>query len=151
MVEVTPQKKVKRKIPEYLIKETLDGQPIYYNNYRSVMNGHKNLSDIMGASSLQALIILYIQRLLNKNLDENLYLPITGEAGLHLGHKNNLLGDLVLYHIEQISKFTKYYFDVPPLLQVEVDVEIDTKNISQNEYVTNKTQRLLDFGVKRVV
>ena len=142
-------KRRERRVPASLIKEVLDGQPIYYKGYRSVMYGHKNLDEIMGASSLQVLIILYIQRLLNKNLDENMYLPMTGEAGLHLSHRNNLSGDIMLYHIGQIEKFTKRYFDVPPLLQVEVDVEIDTENISQNLYVTRKTQRLLEFGVKK--
>ncbi len=144
-------KRRERRVPESLIKEVLDGQPIFYKGYRSVMYGHKNLEEIMGASSLQGLIILYIQRLLNKYLDENMYLPMTGEIGLHLGNRNNLSGDIMLYHIGQIEKFTKRYFDVPPLLQVEVDVEIDTENISQNLYVTRKTQRLLEFGVKKVV
>ena len=147
---VTPKKR-ERRVPASLIKEVLDGQPIYYKGYRSVMYGHKNLEEIMGASSLQGLVILYIQRLLNKNLDEMMYLPMTGEIGLHLSNRNNLSGDIMLYHIGQIEKFTKRYFDVPPLLQVEVDVEIDTESISQNLYVTRKTQRLLEFGVKKVI
>jgi hypothetical protein len=90
----------------------------------------------MGASSLQSLIINFIQKILIKNLDEMIYLPMTGEIGLHLSNRNNLSGDIMLYHIGQIEKFTKRYFDVPPLLQVE----IDTENISQNLYVTRKTQ-----------
>lgn len=90
----------------------------------------------MGASSLQSLIINFIQKILIKNLDEMIYLPMTGEIGLHLSNRNNLSGDFMLYHIGQIEKFTKRYFDVPPLLQVE----IDTENISQNLYVTRKTQ-----------
>lgn len=148
---IVAPKKRERRVPASLIKEILDGQPIYYKGYRSVMYGHKNLEEIMGASSLQGLVILYIQRLLNKNLDEIMYLPMTGEIGLHLSNRNNLSGDIMLYHIGQIEKFTKRYFDVPPLLQVEVDVEIDTENISQNLYVTRKTQRLLEFGVKKVI
>ena len=148
---IAAPKKRERRVPASLIKEVLDGQPIYYKGYRSVMYGHKNLEEIMGASSLQGLVILYIQRLLNKNLDEIMYLPMTGEIGLHLSNRNNLSGDIMLYHIGQIEKFTKRYFDVPPLLQVEVDVEIDTENISQNLYVTRKTQRLLEFGVKKVI
>lgn len=148
---IVAPKKRERRVSASLIKEVLDGQPIYYKGYRSVMYGHKNLEEIMGASSLQGLVILYIQRLLNKNLDEIMYLPMTGEIGLHLSNRNNLSGDIMLYHIGQIEKFTKRYFDIPPLLQVEVDVEIDTENISQNLYVTRKTQRLLEFGVKKVI
>jgi len=148
---ISAPKKRERRVPASLIKEVLDGQPIYYKGYRSVMYGHKNLEEIMGASSLQSLIINYIQKILIKNLDDFNYLILTGEPGLHLSHRNNFSGDIVLYHIGQIEKFTKRYFDVPPLLQVEVDVEIDTENISQNLYVTRKTQRLLEFGVKKVI
>lgn len=144
-------KRRERKVPEYRIKEVLDGQPIYYKGYLSVMYGHKNFEEIIGASSLQALIINFIQKVLIKNLDDSTYLVLASKAGLHIGHRNNLSGDIMLYHIGQIEKFTKRYFDVPPLLQVEVDVEIDTENISQNLYVTRKTQRLLEFGVKKVV
>ncbi len=148
---IAAPKKRERRVPASLIKEVLDGQPIYYKGYRSVMYGHKNLEEIMGASSLQSLIINFIQKILIKNLDDFNYLILTGEPGLHLSHRNNFSGDIVLYHIGQIEKFTKRYFDVPPLLQVEVDVEIDTENISQNLYVTRKTQRLLEFGVKKVI
>lgn len=148
---IVAPKKRERRVPASLIKEVLDGQPIYYKGYRSVMYGHKNLEEIMGASSLQSLIINFIQKILIKNLDDFNYLILTGEPGLHLSHRNNFSGDIVLYHIGQIEKFTKRYFDVPPLLQVEVDVEIDTENISQNLYVTRKTQRLLEFGVKKVI
>lgn len=148
---ISAPKKRERRVPASLIKEVLDGQPIYYKGYRSVMYGHKNLEEIMGASSLQSLIINFIQKILIKNLDDFNYLILTGEPGLHLSHRNNFSGDIVLYHLGQIEKFTKRYFDVPPLLQVEVDVEIDTENISQNLYVTRKTQRLLEFGVKKVI
>jgi hypothetical protein len=148
---ISAPKKRERRVPASLIKEVLDGQPIYYKGYRSVMYGHKNLEEIMGASSLQSLIINFIQKILIKNLDDFNYLILTGEPGLHLSHRNNFSGDIVLYHIGQIEKFTKRYFDVPPLLQVEVDVEIDTENISQNLYDTRKTQRLLEFGVKKVI
>lgn len=148
---IVAPKKRERRVPASLIKEVLDGQPIYYKGYRSVMYGHKNLEEIMGASSLQSLIINFIQKILIKNLDDFNYLILTGEPGLHLSHRNNFSGDIVLYHIGQIEKFTKRYFDVPPLLQVEVDVEIDTENISQNLYITRKTQRLLEFGVTKVI
>jgi len=81
---IVAPKKRERRVPASLIKEVLDGQPIYYKGYRSVMYGHKNLEEIKGASSLQSLIINFIQKILIKNLDEMMYLPMTGEIGLHL-------------------------------------------------------------------
>ncbi len=144
-------KKRERKIPEYLVKEVLDGIPIYYKGYKSVLNGNKTLEEIMGSSGLQGLIILFIQKLLIKNLDENLYLPLTGEVGLHLSHKNNLSGDIMVYKAGQIPVFTKKYLEVAPILQIEVDTNIDNSIITDNQYITQKTKRLLEFGVKKLI
>ena len=55
---IVAPKKRERRVSASLIKEVLDGQPIYYKGYRSVMYGHKNLEEIMGASSLEGLVIL---------------------------------------------------------------------------------------------
>jgi Uma2 family endonuclease len=140
-----------RKVPEYLIKEVLDGIPVYYKGYRSVMFGHKKIEDIMGASSLQILIINYIQRVLLRFLNEDTYFVFAGESGLHLEHRNNLSGDLIVYKAEQLGKFDRHYFQIPPLLQIEVDVEIDNTNFTDNEYLTKKTRKLLDFGVQKVI
>ncbi|RYU96879.1 Uma2 family endonuclease [Emticicia agri] len=147
---LTPKKR-ERKIPEYLVKEVLNGTPIYYKGYKSVLNGNKTLEEIMGSSGLQGLIILFIQKLLIKNLDEKLYLPLTGEVGLHLSHKNNLSGDIMVYKTGQIPVFTKKYLEVAPMLQVEVDTNIDNSNITDNQYVTQKTKRLLEFGVEKLI
>ncbi|MFN8348228.1 MAG: Uma2 family endonuclease [Spirosomataceae bacterium] len=151
MTNLIQSPKRPRKVPEYLIKEILDGKPVYYKGYRTVMFGDKKLEDIMGASSLQALIISYIQRILWKFLSEDDYFVFSGEPGLHLEHRNNLSGDLIVYKAEQLTKFDKHYFQSAPLLQIEVDVEIDNTNFTDNEYLTKKTQKLLDFGVQRVI
>jgi hypothetical protein len=139
------------KIPEYLIKETLNGKPIYYKDYKSVLFGQKNAEEIMGASSLQVLITNFINKLLLIGLDDARYFVFTGEVGLHLGIKNNLAGDILVYSVEQIPVFTKKYFDIPPILQIEIDVEIDNANFTDNQYVTQKTKRLLEFGVQKII
>ncbi|MEI7583611.1 Uma2 family endonuclease [Runella sp.] len=151
MTTIIQNPKRPRKAPEYLIKEVLDGKPVYYKGYRTVMFGGKKVEDIMGVSSLQILIINYIQRILLKFLEEDLYFVFSGEPGLHLEHHTNLSGDLIVYKAEQLTKFDKHYFQSPPLLQIEVDVEIDNTNFTDNEYLTKKTQKLLDFGVQRVI
>ena len=45
-----------RKVPDYLIWEVLDGQPLYRRGYKDVMRKTKTLEDIMGTSSYQSLI-----------------------------------------------------------------------------------------------
>ena len=151
VTSLTKPKRRERKVPEYLIKEVLDDKPVYYKGYRSVMFGQKKLEDIMGSSSLQAFLIYYINSLLIKGLDETVHFVFTGEPGIHIEHRNNFSGDLLVYEASQIHKINKHYFDTPPLLQVEVDVEIDNSNFSNNEYLTAKTRNLLAFGVKKVI
>lgn len=40
-------------IPDYLVYEVLDGQPLYYKGYQEVLAGRQKLEDIMGSSVLQ--------------------------------------------------------------------------------------------------
>ena len=149
----TPVQRPKRlrKVPKFLIKEVLDGKEVYYKNYRKVLFGQHTFENIMGSSSLQTLVINYIQRILLKFLDENSFFVFSGEVGLHLDHSNNLSADLLVYKTEQITKFDKYYFNIPPIVQIEVDIQIDNTHFTDNEYLTRKTQKLLDFGVERVL
>ena len=51
------QRKLARKVPEYLIKEVLDGIPIYYKGYKAVLRKEKTLESIMGASGLHVIIV----------------------------------------------------------------------------------------------
>ncbi|MEZ4906011.1 MAG: Uma2 family endonuclease, partial [Spirosomataceae bacterium] len=80
----TPKTKKAPKVPQYLIKEVLDGLPVYYKGYKSVLRKEKTLEEIMGASGLQLFIIRYLFRLLDRSLDENLFYVFTGEGGLHI-------------------------------------------------------------------
>ncbi|MFD2570627.1 hypothetical protein ACFSUS_08285 [Spirosoma soli] len=45
------------------------------------------------------------------------------------------------------------YFNVPPIIAIEVDVNIEPEEFEGKEsgYVHEKTERLLDFGVERVI
>ena len=79
-----------KKIPSFLIKEKMDGVPIYYRGYKDILTGEKTLNDIMGTSTLQFIIVSYLHRILILGLNEDLYWIATGEAGNHLNKKNNL-------------------------------------------------------------
>ena len=51
---------IAKKIPTVLIKEILDGLPIYYKGYKEVLSAEKTLDDIMGTSTLQFLLVSYL-------------------------------------------------------------------------------------------
>ena len=95
IIKKTPSKRTP-KVPDYLIWEVLDGQPLYRRGYKDVLRKLKTLEEIMGTSSYQALITSYLNRLLTLNLDENLYDILTGAPGLHL-EKNGSFSILQSY------------------------------------------------------
>jgi hypothetical protein len=147
------QRKLARKVPEYLVKEVLDGIPIYYKGYKAVLRKEKTLEDIMGASGLQSFILRYFSYLLIRQLDEEQYFVFTGETGLHLDLKNNFSGDVMVYEHNKLpmSKIDTHYLDIPPKIDIEIDVNIDTTDFTEQTYIYRKTDRLLSWGVEKVI
>jgi hypothetical protein len=141
------------KVPSYLIKEILDEIPVYYKGYKAVVRKEKTLEDIMGASGLQIFIVRYLFRLLDRNLDENLFYVFTGEGGLHLDKGNNLSGGVLIFEKSTLTPdlIDTHYLNIPPLIDIEVDVEIDNSTFSDFEYIQKKTKKLLDFGTQKVI
>lgn len=147
------KKKPVRKIPEALVYEIMDGQPYYRKGYKSVINRTKKIEDIMGSSTLQSVIIFYLQRILFDHYTEEEYWILTNEAGLHISRGNNLAGDIFVYETQTLlpGKIGKRYADVPPLLAIEIDIKIDLEKESDLRYVNRKIRKLLDFGVEKVI
>jgi hypothetical protein len=147
------QRKIARKVPEYLIKEILNGIPIHYKGYKAVLRKERTLEDIMGASGLQVLIVSYIYKLLVRQLSDDVYHVFAGEAGLHLELKDNLSGDIVLYECNKfpVSNIDTHYLNIPPKIDIEVDVNIDTTDFTEQTYINQKTDRLLSWGVEKVI
>ncbi|TAE33966.1 MAG: Uma2 family endonuclease [Cytophagales bacterium] len=146
-------RKPRLKVPDYLVYELIDGKPIYYKGYREVMSGEKTFSEIMGSSLLQSLIVGYVQRVLFKELSEDEYTVLASETGIHLDRRNNLAGDVLIFDnatlpIETINTF---YAQVPPKVVIEVDITADPTDITPTNYIFQKTQKLLSFGVEKVI
>ncbi|MGB0863389.1 MAG: Uma2 family endonuclease [Saprospiraceae bacterium] len=139
-------------IPQELIREVIYEKPYYYKDYRKVLNNEKTLEEIMGSSSLQSGIIsallIHFGFLLKKE-----YRVLGSEAGLHLNTNDNLSLDLAFYKKADLSpqKFDNHYLVDVPVSVIEVDVSIDLLSPQDQDYVFQKTQRLLDFGVEQVV
>ena len=53
-------KRKSRKIPTNLIREVLRGKLLYYKGYKEVLNGTKQIEEIMGCSSLQSFLVGFI-------------------------------------------------------------------------------------------
>jgi Uma2 family endonuclease len=147
------KRKPKRKVPEYLIYEIMDGKPIHYKGYREVLAGTKTFSEIMGSSGLQSLIITHLVMLLGKQLDEQVYTVLTSEVGIHLSNYNNLAGDILVFDNKTlpIEAIDEHYLQIPAKIAIEVDITADPTDIDPHTYMFKKTEKLLDFGVERVI
>lgn len=121
-----PQVKNDIEIPDYLIKEEINGKPYAYRGYKSVLLKEKTLEEIMGSSNLQAFIISHIMWVLNRHLNEKLYCVYTNEVGLHIKLNSNPACDIAIFEKEKLfaHKITKHYTTVAPKVVIEVDVDI---------------------------
>lgn len=141
------------KVPTYLVKEILDDMPVFYKGYKAVLRKEKTIEDIMGASGLQIFIVRYLFRLLDRNLDDNLFYVFTGEGGLHLSKGTNLSGDVLVFDKQTLTPdlIDTHYLNIPPLIDIEIDVEIDNTTFSDFDYIQRKTDNLLKFGTQKVI
>ena len=154
MLVIEKKRKPKiRKIPPHLIYEEMNGKPLPYKGYLSVLSGKKNLEEIMGCSSLQSALVYVLGLFIGVNINRKKYLVGSNEAGLHLSLGDNLASDIAIFEKDKISLNDKY-FNVAPKVVIEVDIKIDLAETEWNneiEYLLDKSQKLLDFGVERII
>ncbi len=147
--------KKEQTIPKMLIYEEWDGQPVYYKGYRQVVDGEKQPEEIMGSSALQTYIVSIILKYLYRNLPDDKFFIGTNKAGLHLVKGTNLSSDILIYEKKdlKITKESLNYFNTPPYMIIEIDVQADVKELFHTEtnYFIRKTNRLREFGVQKVV
>jgi hypothetical protein len=139
-----------RNVPNYLIAEIIDGKPYYLKNYKQILNKKKTLDDIMGASTLRGFIVTYLTRLLMA-LSENDYHLFLNETGIHIDANNNLSGDILIFDASKPLTIDAHYAQQPPLVNIEIDVNIALEQEDEKDYIFKKTQKLLDFGVEKVI
>ncbi|MCO6489032.1 MAG: Uma2 family endonuclease [Phaeodactylibacter sp.] len=141
-------------IPEALIYEMVDGQPIYYKGYKDYLSGDKQIEEILGSSYLQALIGTQLIIILSRLIDLKKYQLISNEVGLKFGKKSWRAADLAIYEkasLKDVPKVNKY-LEIPPEIVIEIDTKADLEDIQDPlGYYHEKTDQLLNFGVDKVI
>ncbi|MES2774369.1 MAG: Uma2 family endonuclease [Bacteroidota bacterium] len=140
----------RRKIPDHLVYEIIDGRPFYWKGYKQTLQNEFNEVGISGFQSVIVSLILH-QLFLNAELVS--YRILAGKPGLEINTKNILCGDIFIYHKEILTpgKITNKYIDIPPFIYIEVDILADIKGKDSLQYITQKTKKLLDFGTQKVI
>lgn len=139
-------------ISEDLLYEIIDGKPIPYRGYKSVLAGEKTLEDIRGNSSFKSALTSFILRFLFQKLTEEQYFIATNEAGLHIDKRNNLATDIGIFDAKILKSLNDKYFRQPPLIAIEVDTKADLQQFPDPvNYYHTKTRKLLEFGVEKVI
>lgn len=146
-------RRYERKVPDALVYETMDGEPLYYRGYKDVMSGKKTIEEIMGSSTLQFVLGNYFIRLLAKHLDEDGFYIAASEAGVHINHRDNMANDIAVYESGVLTpdRINDRYANVPPKFAIEIDIKADLSNPKHYDYVNLKTQKLLDFGTEKLI
>lgn len=151
--EILKKVRRKRKIPDYLVCEIMDGKPLYYKGYKDVLRKKKTIEEIMGSSSLQAFIITFLMEVIIKGkLSEN-YRVLVSEPGLHIDNKNNVSGDILIYDKQVLTpdKINSQYMSLPAKVHIEVDINIELEDLKDYQYVEKKISKLHAFKTEKVI
>ena len=143
------QEKEPAQIPNYLIYEVSKGKPIYYKGYKEVLKGTKTLEEIKVDSILQSWLKAYITGILFIALRDKPYDLMTGELGLNLPQQDKRGADISIFKSERLE-LKPFYSDIPPDIIIEIDLKADPGEHSEMDYVLQKIQDYLDFGVQKV-
>lgn len=151
-VSAKPRQRPRQKIPSNLIYEVMDGSPIYYKGYKDVLKGEKTIEDIMPSSFIQSLLVTTLTYFLKNKLGHS-YFVLTNEIGINIEKNTNFANDIQVIEKSKIKDFySNKFLDIAPKIVFEVDTQADTSQFdSPDEYFYGKTQKMLDFGVEKVI
>ncbi len=153
-MEAVKKETKRNRVPKELIYEMRRGRPIYYRDYDKVLAGEKSLEEVVGSSKIQWLIITLILKLLLKELPSDGYEVATNEAGFKFAPRSWRNLDIAIFKKEELIKegIDEKYVKTPPEVVIEVDTKADLRKYGDfMHYLIEKTQDLLDAGVKKVI
>ncbi|MFN4305675.1 Uma2 family endonuclease [Sulfurihydrogenibium azorense] len=152
---IDKNKKIKKgKVPKELIYEMRYGKPIYYRDYDKVLEGEKTMEEVMGSSKLQVFIISVILDFLFKTLNSKNYIIATNEAGFQWAPRTWRNLDIAIFDRKKLLEegINNKYAKTPSEIVIEIDTKADLKKYGDfMNYQREKTQDLLDAGVKKVI
>lgn len=141
-------------VPDYLIREIIDGDRWFYRGYRDVLSGLKTPEEIMACSTYQSLLVGYVYNKLWNALEDQPYWVMSNEVGNNLSKKSKVAYDIAVFDKTTLppERISANYANVPPKLVIEIDVKIESESKTPDDIVWQiKTQKLLTSGVEKVI
>lgn len=140
-------------VPPALIYEMWNGKPIYYRCYRDVLAGKKTVEEIRASTDLQGVLVALLIGQLAEVINRKVYCLATNRLGLRIALNDNLASDVAIFEKEKLGKLKGKYFDVAPKVAIEVDIKADVTDFPNklDDYLIQKSQKLLDFGVEKIL
>ncbi len=153
-MKVVVKKAKRRRVPKELIYEMRRGSPIYYRDYDKVLSGEKSLEEVVGSSKIQSILITLILKFLLSSIDLRKYEILTNEVGFKLAPRSWRNLDIAVFKKEKLLEegIDEKYVKTAPEVVIEIDTKADLRKYRDfMHYMMEKTQDLLDAGVKKVV
>lgn len=148
------QRRVERaRLLKSLVYEMWNGKPVYYAGYEDVLKGIKTVEQVMSSSLRQSLLVSRLIAYLSSTLDMDVYAIAGNELGVQFGKGDWRACDVAVFTYQQLEgeDWDKYAW-VPPKVAIEVDTKANLNQFgSEFEYYEQKTTKLLQFGVEKVI
>ncbi|WP_293685220.1 MULTISPECIES: Uma2 family endonuclease [unclassified Spirosoma] len=148
------QRRVERaRLLKSLVYEMWAGKPVYYAGYDDVLKGVKTVEQVMSSSILQSLLVSRLIVHLSTVLDMDVYAVLGNELGIQFGKGDWRACDVAIFELSALEgqDETKYAW-VPPKVAIEVDTKASLSQFdSEFDYYEQKTTKLLQFGVEKVI
>lgn len=102
--------------------------------------------------SIRGILVSLITGQVGYVMDRKKYIA-ANTIGIQVKGKDEFTTDVAIFEKEKIGKLKGKYFDIPPKIVIEVDIKADVADIENGAdgYVMQKSQKLLDFGVEKVL
>ena len=141
-----------KKLLKELIYEEVNGKPIYYKNYKLVINGKKSLEEVKMSSALQALILKLLSSFLENVIDKRSYIILYHEIGVKT--KKSLRSiDLAVFNKQNIKPYLNKDKILPicPIIAIEIDTKAQLKEGEYMNYIYDKANDLINSGTEKVI
>lgn len=146
----------RRKIPAYLVRETIDGVDFYYPGFRQVLDKRKQVEEIIGDGGLKFFLKLFLADALKEGLDKQLYRIGCGQLGFTANNDDNMELGVVIFDRAKLTpdQISPRYVTIAPKVVIEIDVNVELPDRNSDlfqEYVIHKVENLFKHGVEKVI